>query len=66
MAGRKRFAESDQIELKVVDEDGTIGTAKVKPNGVGWKKKNKQRFLFVDWDVFEKFLDECKDARELE
>jgi len=52
MAGKKnvkRFDAPHQIVLHVKDGSGTVGTAYVKPNGVGWSPASAQDKMFVEW-----------------
>jgi len=61
----KRFAEPLKLEKKIVDDNGTVGTVILKPNGVGWKTKSARKYIFVEWVVFEEMLEKEPRAKEI-
>ena len=52
---KNEFGRPSLYDHDIVDEDGKVGTIRVKPSGIAWKPKNGQKFYsisltkFADW-----------------
>ena len=54
---KNKFRSPDHIEETIVDENNNvIGTLRIKPSGILWKPKGKQKFYAVTLDQFREWI----------
>lgn len=51
--GRPSFYDHD-----IVNDDGKVGTIRVKPTGVAWKPKNARKFFTISLANFSEWIEE--------
>ena len=51
--GRPQFYDHD-----IVNDEGKVGTIRVKPNGIGWKPKHSQKFTSISLEQFVAWISE--------
>ncbi len=61
---RKVFQAPTSHDFKITEEGKVIGTLRVKPNGIAWKPKNKQRFNQITIEQLADFA--AKEGRQVE
>ena len=61
-----RFRGPSFEEHQIEDEEGTlIGTLRIKPTGILWKKRDARKFKAVTLDVFAAWITETgKDLQQ--
>lgn len=57
-----KFSSPAYIEETIVDENGVVGTLRIKPSSLLWKPKGAQKYFSVPLDKFAEWVTD-KDTK---
>ena len=56
------FRSPTYIEETILNEQGIVGTVRVKPSGILWRPKGAQKFYAISLDKFTQWISDQKTA----
>ena len=54
---KKTIKRSQSEDFEIFEAGGKVGTVRVKPSGISWKPKGKQKWLNVSVEEFAEFAE---------
>ena len=61
---KKTIKRSQSEDFEIVEDDGKVGTVRIKPSGILWKAKGKHKWIGVTVEQFAAFAEENGKEQE--